>query len=338
MPRVASRERRVWFDRDRVNVAGEIERTTNSSLDFARYVTERRPVILAGALRGHPSLEEWDLDYVSRHAGDTTCRVLISRHGRFPGGHWRGADGDFLRVASIRLSECLARMTHPEQFEPIAWKGERLYLYQIPLADLRTFDSVHLPASLRFDSRGLRRYLWISERGNITPPHADFAENLLVQLHGTKQLLLWDAAQYRHLYLDPLGAPHEVHSRVDMTNPDLVTFPQFARARAWTARLTPGDVLYIPFDCVHCVHSDSASISLNHWWGRTVGYRTRRLLTSPLGRFCLRTPVPMLQATLRQEELAWLRTRVPGLGRLLHPRREVPVAKVRGDEPAPAGG
>ncbi len=326
MQAVVPREGRAWFDPHRVTVAGEVERTRDLSLDFSRYVAERRPVVFAGALRG--TFCDWDFDYLSRRAGHVACRVLLSRDGQFPGGHWRGADRDRLCVASIRLSECLARMANPDRFDPIVWEGERQYLYQIPLSDLGMLGDVELPERLRPRPRGLGRYLWISQPGNITPPHADFAENLLGQIHGTKEVLLWDAKQYRSLYLHPLGEPHEVHSRLDITEPDLERFPDFSRARALSARLEPGDVLYIPFDAVHCVHSATASISLNHWWGKSVGYRAWRLLTSPLGRFCLATPAPMLQATLRQEELSWVRRVVPGLSRLLHPGGEMPEVTV----------
>jgi hypothetical protein len=152
-----------------------------------------------------------------------------------------------------------------------------------------------------------RAFVWVGEAGNITPTHADFEENLLVQVAGSKEVLLWDAAQYGLHYLYPFGTPHEVHAQVDVTNPDMARFPRFTEARARLARLEPGDAVYIPFDCLHCVYSETLAISVNFWWGRNAGYRLKRMLTSAMVGYCLTTPIPFLKAILRQPELSRVR-------------------------------
>ena len=59
-------------------------------------------------------------------------------------------------------------------------------------------------------------------------------------------------------------------SPVDMTQPDLVRFPRFARARALTCEIRAGDILYLPSFWWHEVRSKPdphhRNIAVNYWY------------------------------------------------------------------------
>lgn len=211
--------------------------------------------------------------------------------------------------ATVRpLAESLLRVSGTTRLEPIVWAGEKCYLYQVPLALFGdAADDLRLPSYVPSSPTRARSNVWVGEAGNLTPTHVDFEENVLVQVAGVKDVLLWDADQYPRHHLHALGTPHEIHAQVDVTDPDLERWPDFADSDALLAHLEPGDGLYIPFDALHCVCSVTSGISTNFWWGSSPAYRATRLLSSPLIRYCVASPVPFVKTLLRQPDLAPVR-------------------------------
>lgn len=55
-------------------------------------------------------------------------------------------------------------------------------------------------------------------------------------------------------------------SAVDVEDPNLARFPDFANATPYDVILAPGDFVYIPAKCWHYVRSLTPSISLNFWF------------------------------------------------------------------------
>jgi hypothetical protein len=300
---------RAWFAADRVQVAHTVRVLVQPSREeFADCVRRREPVVLRGAFAQQPAVATWSPEYLATQVGDTSWEILVSRNGQFPGGTWENVDKDLYRATERPLAESLLRVSGKAVLPPVAWDGERAYLYQVPLHLLgNAAAEVRPPSYVPYDPRSGRAFVWVGQAGNITPTHVDLEENLLVQVAGSKDVLLWDAAQYPYHYLHPVGTRHEFHSQVDVTDPDLQRWPAFARARALLARLGPGDALYLPFDHLHCVHSSTPAISVNFWWGRNWAYRAPRLLSSPMSRYFRQTPVALLGWILRQPELGRVR-------------------------------
>jgi hypothetical protein len=91
--------------------------------------------------------------------------------------------------------------------------------------------------------------------------HYDAMDNMLIQLHGEKRVLLFPPAVSGDLYLE--GSSSVVR---DVDDHDRESFPRFARARkaALEVILQPGDVLYIPALWAHHVTAlHGPSIALN---------------------------------------------------------------------------
>ena len=94
--------------------------------------------------------------------------------------------------------------------------------------------------------------------------HYDAMDNMLIQLHGEKRILLFPPAVAGDLYLE--GSSSIVR---DVDNHDPLVFPRFSRARqaALEVVLQPGDVLYIPALWSHHVtalHGPSIALNVFH--------------------------------------------------------------------------
>lgn len=104
-----------------------------------------------------------------------------------------------------------------------------------------------------------------SESSN-TPLHYDNMNNLFAQLDGRKRFLLFNPSQSDLLYPGPLDIRTRHLSGVDVADPDLEKFPEFARAEYWEALVLPGDLLFIPAFWWHQVSAPDISVSVNYWW------------------------------------------------------------------------
>ena len=227
-----------------------------------------KPVILKGAVLDSPAHAKWSSDYIADAIGDRELPVYVSRDGTFAGGLGPFDDAQKKNV-TMSVREFLERLSGAGKHEPILGEGERCYAYQTPdhiyepiLADLN--DPPFLEA---FREKGLRRRVWISGPGNLTPPHTDgWLDNILVQIRGKKTVLLWDPAQVAALSIQPFGEIHSRQSPVDVQTPAPAKFPDFSKARALYGLLEAGDWLFIPQAWIHCIYSESFSISVNYWF------------------------------------------------------------------------
>jgi lysine-specific demethylase 8 len=280
----------MWYPRDLVNISGQIERIRKPSKEaFRRYVASRTPVIVEGALNGdgapdsRTAVSTWTCDYLKHRIGDNEVEVHVAKDGLY--------DEDHHKLVKMKLSDCLDRLSTPAQTKPLFWPKERYYLYRAPLGLFGpVLGDVATPEFIPFSRSGDESNLWMSQAGNITPPHMDFVENLLTQVRGSKSVLLWDSSQWSNLYINHFGQEHARQSPIDITKPDVSRFPLFSRARAIEGVMEPGDALFIPFGCIHCVRSDTFSLAVEYSWGNRPLDRIRTILTSPLLSYWAHAP------------------------------------------------
>lgn len=129
----------------------------------------------------------------------------------------------------------------------------------------------------------VRPSLWLATRGAVTVTHYDTLDNVLVQLSGAKEVLLWPPTAARQLQLYPDASPRARKSMADVASPvSTSTMPPPAQVYL----LTPGDALFIPAFYFHrCQSTSSASapgpapgISLNAFSPSAVATRGAHLL------------------------------------------------------------
>jgi hypothetical protein len=290
----------MWYPEKLVGITGQIERIERPSKDaFRDYVARRTPVIIRGALDGGKAWPAWTNDYLKNCFGDAECEVYVSSAGPDCEGYASkgstGADSaeeEHYAFVKMKLSECIERMSAPGQAAPLFWSNERYFLYRVPS---RLFEPILrdwvAPEFLSAVGAVDESNLWISQPGNITPPHMDFAANLLTQIRGRKSVLLWDPSQWSNLYLTNIGQTPSRQSQVDIAKPDVAKYPLFLQARALEGVLDPGDGLYIPFGYIHCLYSDTFSILQEYIWGSRYLERAMGTITSgAMLAYCAHTP------------------------------------------------
>lgn len=106
---------------------------------------------------------------------------------------------------------------------------------------------------------------WFGPANTISPLHHDPKNNLLVQVVGTKQIILFPPEDSEHLY------PHgdtllSNTAKVDPVHPNLEEFPNFVKARGIKCLLEPSDIIYIPPKWWHHVTALDKSFSVSFWW------------------------------------------------------------------------
>ena len=112
--------------------------------------------------------------------------------------------------------------------------------------------------------------IWIGNRIRVAP-HYDLMENVGIVVCGRRRFTLFPPEQLPNLYIGPIeltpaGTPI---SLVELDNPDLERFPNYAEAaaHAQSAELDPGDGIYIPFHWWHGVDSlATVNAFVNYWW------------------------------------------------------------------------
>jgi len=118
------------------------------------------------------------------------------------------------------------------------------------------------------DAPWLASKVWLSPAGTVTLTHRDAADNLHLQLLGSKRFTLFDPAQSARLYPNSLFSSVPHGCKVDPEAPDLMRYPRFRDARADRTELAPGDGIYIPRGTWHHVRTMADSLSVNFWWAR----------------------------------------------------------------------
>ncbi len=110
--------------------------------------------------------------------------------------------------------------------------------------------------------------VWIGSAGTRSMLHSDLKDNFFCQLWGEKSvtLLAWRDSRAAYPFPDNL-----VNSQVDLADLDVRRFPRLRRAVLHSVRMRPGDLLYIPRGWWHDIRAHTASVSVNHWFGRPLG-------------------------------------------------------------------
>ncbi len=212
------------------------------------------PVVLAGEIDHWPARKRWTPHYLRDAIG---AREVVFQDDR-------DRDADYERtkdnhVRSGRFDQFIEQITRAP--------GNRTYLTAYNAganaaalalldADIGRLDTF-LDQSTNDGHGGL---LWIGPAGTFTPLHHDLTNNLLVQVTGTKRVIMAAPNETANLYNDA-----HVFSRVrDVTDPalDLTRFPLIGDVTFHEIVLEAGECLFIPIGWWHQVEALDFSVSL----------------------------------------------------------------------------
>ena len=131
-------------------------------------------------------------------------------------------------------------------------------------------DDIRWPSIETFaENKWYNMHWWIGPRNTNSPLHTDPLDNFLMQMVGTKSVVLFDPKSHSAdaLYAGSLWGQQPNTSAVDVFDLDVQNkYPNLNFEQGYQATLEPGDVLYIPSKWWHAVRSLSFSISVNAWW------------------------------------------------------------------------
>ena len=209
---------------DRVRSLGKKEFIEN-------YVRPQIPVVVENWIDDWPALRNWDFDYMKKMVGDRIVPLYDDR----PVDH---KDGFNEPHARMKMSEYIDLL----QSKPTRY---RIFLYNV------LKEVPELQRDFSFPDVGLRLLkslpmLFFGGEDSFTFMHydIDLANILHFHFQGEKECILFAPSESKHLY----KVPHSLisHESIDFWDPDLERWPALARAKGFRARLSHGDVLYMP--------------------------------------------------------------------------------------------
>ena len=172
----------------------------------------------------------------------------------------RARVGDYVNTA-FAPDRAMQDMSMLEYLDLAAGGAEGLppYLGNLELRELNRF--CHWPAY--FTKPGPPRF-WMGPAGTVTPLHADYDDNIFVQIWGSKRIFL--APPHHDAFLYPVEANALLFgSPFDPEAPDFDRYPLARQAALLKITVEPGDLLYVPAGWYHQVRSLSFSLSSNRW-------------------------------------------------------------------------
>lgn len=249
----------------------QIDELPLSELTMKRFNEDYRdrgkPLLIKDFIK--PSVD-WDLDFLCSHLGDD--EYLVREYG----------EGHFDKPRHLWVKYCdhlkMTMKTFAEHISDGSAKKRNLYLAQSPIGHTDAAKSLATEMSFLTQELGLEPAIpeatlnvWIGPAGHAEPLHFDPGDGTLIQLHGSKKVILFPPRQTANLY--PFGfydtLPFWV-SRVNIDNPDFTTHPRYAEAmkERYEVVLTPGQLLFIPTHWWHEVVSvgEGYVCSCNHFW------------------------------------------------------------------------
>lgn len=210
----------------------------------------RVPVVISGAAPQWRAYDGWSFRRLAANLGELPIRIHL-------------ADGSVFRETSSELGT-FSTFEQRARGDLIAGAKGVVNLPVERLGDLCT-DVAPLPEAL--PRRAHVAQMWASPRGAVTALHYDLSDAFVVQVCGRKRWVLFAPQDWRKMYARSLLDRRNYHSRVDIEEPDLRSFPAFRLARRHEAVVGPGDAIFVPAPWWHQVYSlDEENISVHYRW------------------------------------------------------------------------
>uniref|UniRef100_A0A1B6L9M2 JmjC domain-containing protein n=1 Tax=Graphocephala atropunctata TaxID=36148 RepID=A0A1B6L9M2_9HEMI len=241
-----------------------------SKEDFIENVqSKRKPAVLRGICIGE-CCNKWSAEYLTHNVGHLEAKIHVSCETKM----------DFLNknfsYKTLSLAETIKRASTTIKENYFFRPEEYYYLRSLSnerrgreVSDIKKqfyqiADDIEIP---RFfdDSDFFSSILRISSEGVQLWTHYDIMDNLLIQVQGRKRVVLFDPSDVSYLYMD--GDKSRV---LDIDNPDLSLFPEFAKATKYVCILEPGDILFIPALWFHNTVALTYGVAVNVFWKNLV--------------------------------------------------------------------
>ncbi|KAF3699986.1 Lysine-specific demethylase 8 [Channa argus] len=221
------------------------------------YLLPLKPVILEGIIDHWPALNQhpWSIEYLRSVAGCRTVPVEVGS--RYTDEGWS--------QTLLTVNEFIDRyILNKGGAKGLGYLAQHQLFDQIP--ELK--EDICLPDYCCLgegDEDNITVNAWFGPGGTVSPLHQDPQQNLLAQVVGSKYIRLYSPEDTDKLYPHQSQLLHNT-SQVEVENPDIEQFPEFAKAPYLECVLRPGDVLFIPVQHWHYVRALELSFSVSFWW------------------------------------------------------------------------
>eukprot|EP00742_Colponemidia_sp_Colp-10_P010022 GILJ01010974.1.p1 GENE.GILJ01010974.1~~GILJ01010974.1.p1 ORF type:complete len:561 (+),score=66.54 GILJ01010974.1:486-2168(+) len=249
------------------NSGFEVHRRSDLSLSefYHEYAMKRKPVVITDIVSSMFE-ERWDLGFLASTIGHKTAMLKRTIGDSLS---WAGLED----AQSMKIHEFIAHLQHKTLPEPLYLFDWLLPVHAPELTAELTIPRYFVNDFLQRVSVGsLYRDSWpslfIGPAGSNSKLHVDaFGSNFWMALiEGRKRWIFFDPNEIPYLYPEYVGLSLDPSFAVDPIRPDLSRYPLFERAKATEIILEPGELLFVPSGCPHCVENltDSIAISGNY--------------------------------------------------------------------------
>jgi ribosomal protein L16 Arg81 hydroxylase len=195
---------------------------------YKEFYNPQKPVVLRGLWKQYPAYTKWTMDFFRKTMGNIEV----------------GLFGNRKEDISKTLQEPNAKMRFDEYLDLIEREPTDLRLFLFPvfkykpelLKDFGYPDIVKGYIKIPF--------MFFGPTNSIVRMHQDIdmSNVFLTQFHGRKRVYLFSPDQSELLY----RLPFNVHSTVDVDNPDYETYPALNYVKGMSTVLEHGDTLFMP--------------------------------------------------------------------------------------------
>lgn len=240
----------------KVTVQRPVETVSLPSIDSFRvnYMKKELPCKITDSMNHWPAMStrRWTLSYINQIAGCRTVPVEVGM--KYTDEDWT----EKLMLLSDFITEYMIKGADTQ-----GYLAQHQLFNQIP--ELEQDICIPTYCCLSELTEDVDINAWFGPKHTVSPLHYDPKHNFLCQVVGYKYIKMFSRTQTEFLYPHE-GAMLENTSQVDLENPDLEKFPDFAKAKSEECLLAPGEMLYIPPKHWHFVKSLSPSFSVSFWF------------------------------------------------------------------------
>jgi len=193
-----------------------------------QYLEPQQPVVLRGLWKKFPAYDKWSMDFFKKSMGNIEV----------------GLFGNRKEDISKTLEVPNAKMRFDEYLNLIEREPTDLRLFLFPIFKYRPelLKDFGYPAI----TGGYIKipFMFFGPPKSIVRMHQDIdmSNVFLTQFHGRKRVVLFAPDQSDLLY----RLPYNVHTTVDIDNPDLQTYPGLKYVKGMNTIMEHGDTLFMP--------------------------------------------------------------------------------------------
>lgn len=241
------------------------------SVFFEKYQKKGIPVVIQGLL----GKVDWNLDYLCQKLENAEFPVRYYGKERYKQDkrEWNSI-GSGVESKTLRFTEYAELLRNGEAKENDIYLA-RCALINTPLDQSPIVIQAETHLGLKLPAIPIS--LWVGPGGHTSCLHYDPMDGTLMQMHGSKRVILFPPSQLNNLYPFSVwnhlryGLKHRaVYSQVYPERPDFESFPnyKYALEHCYEVILEQGEVLFIPSGWWHEVTSlgNSMVCSVNRWW------------------------------------------------------------------------